>query len=434
MNFQELIEKKRDGKTLSRNEIEDLVQGIVSGEVPDYQISAWAMAVYFRGMTEEETRNLAIAMSNSGDVIDLTGLDGIPVDKHSTGGVGDKTTLVAVPLAAAAGVPVAKMSGRGLGHTGGTIDKLESIPGFQVEKSLEEVIEQVNRVKAAVISQMGNLVPADKKLYAIRDVTATVDSIPLIASSVMSKKLASGARGIVLDVKVGRGAFMKNLEEAQQLARSMVAIGQGAGRRVVAVLSDMNQPLGKTVGNALEVKEALDTLQGRGPSDLEELSIVLAAHMVHMGGAADSLEEAVLKVEKLLHNGAGLESFLRMAEAQGGYLRLDQADYGLPQATEVFSVVSEEEGYISAVDALAFGKIAMGLGAGRQRLDDVIFKEVGIELHKKTGDRVNRKDALATIYARDKSHLAQAAADLKKAFTFTELAPKLSPLILDTIH
>ncbi|MFY9323431.1 MAG: thymidine phosphorylase, partial [Syntrophomonadaceae bacterium] len=335
MNFQELIEKKRDGKTLSRDEIENLVQGIVSGEVPDYQISAWAMAVYFQGMTEEETRNLAIAMSNSGDVIDLTGLDGIPVDKHSTGGVGDKTTLVAVPLAAAAGVPVAKMSGRGLGHTGGTIDKLESIPGFQVEKSLEEVIEQVNWVKAAVISQMGNLVPADKKLYAIRDVTATVDSIPLIASSVMSKKLASGARGIVLDVKVGRGAFMKNLEEAQQLARSMVAIGQGAGRRVVAVLSDMNQPLGKTVGNALEVKEALDTLQGRGPSDLEELSIVLAAHMVHMGGVADSLEEAVLKVEKLLHNGAGLESFQRMVVAQGGHLRLDQADYGLPQATEV---------------------------------------------------------------------------------------------------
>jgi pyrimidine-nucleoside phosphorylase len=434
VNFQDLIEKKRDGKTLSPVEIEALVRGIVSGDVPDYQISAWAMAVYFQGMSQEETKNLAIAMSSSGDVIDLTGLGGIPVDKHSTGGVGDKTTLVAIPLAAAAGVPVAKMSGRGLGHTGGTIDKLESIPGFQVEKNLPEVIDQVNRVKAAVIAQMGNLVPADKKLYAIRDVTATVDSIPLIASSVMSKKLASGAQGIVLDVKVGRGAFMKSLEEAQQLASSMVAIGRGAGRRVVAVLSDMNQPLGKTVGNALEVQEALDTLQGRGPSDLEELSIVLAAHMVHVGGAAPNLEAARLMVEKLLHNGAGLESFQRMVEAQGGHLSLERGDYGLPQAGGVFDVISEEEGYISTVDALMVGKTVMGLGAGRERLNDVIFPEVGVKLHKKAGDRINRKDTLATIYARDKSHLVQAAAHLKKAFTFTEMAPKLSPLILDTIY
>lgn len=433
MHFQDLIEKKRDGGTLSPAEIEALVRGIVSGEVPDYQISAWAMAVYFQGMSEEETQNLAIAMCQSGDVIDLSGIQGIPVDKHSTGGVGDKTTLVAVPLAAAAGVPVAKMSGRGLGHTGGTIDKLESIPGFQVTKTLPEVIDQVNRIKAAVISQMGNLVPADKKLYAIRDVTATVDSIPLIASSVMSKKLASGAQGIVLDVKVGRGAFMKSLDQARQLAQTMVAIGQGAGRQVVAVLSDMNQPLGRTVGNALEVREALDTLQGRGPADLEELSVLLAAHMVHLGGMASGLEEALFKVRELLQTGAGLYAFQQMVAAQGGYLDLARPDYGLPQAAEVIDVILPDHGYVSAVDALAVGRTVMRLGAGREKLNDMILQEVGVELHKKVGDRVSGSDAVATIYARDKSRLAQAAAEIRKAFTLTDTPPAHSPLILDTL-
>lgn len=433
MNFQSLIEKKRDGGTLSQHEIIQLVQGIVSGDVPDYQISAWAMAVYFQGMSEEETQHLAVAMCNSGDVMDLSGLNGIPVDKHSTGGVGDKTTLIAVPLTAAAGIPVAKMSGRGLGHTGGTIDKLESIPGFQVEKTLPEVIDQVNRIKAAVIAQMGNLVPADKRLYAIRDVTATVDSIPLIASSVMSKKLASGAQGIVLDVKVGRGAFMKDLAQAQQLARTMVAIGQGAGRRVVAVLSDMDQPLGRMVGNALEVKEAIDTLQGHGPADLEELSLVLAGHMVCLGGGADSLEEAIRKVNKLLKNGAGLESLQHMIEAQGGYLDLSRSDYGLPQAAEVLDVMSQQRGYITELNALAIGKVVMGLGAGRERLNDVILAEVGVELHKKVGDLVTPQDRLATIYARDRSRLSQAAVEVEKAFTVSSTAPVACPLILDTI-
>jgi pyrimidine-nucleoside phosphorylase len=433
MNFQSLIEKKRDGGTLSQHEIIQLVRGIVSGDVPDYQISAWAMAVYFQGMSEEETQHLAVAMCNSGDVMDLSGLNGIPVDKHSTGGVGDKTTLIVVPLTAAAGIPVAKMSGRGLGHTGGTIDKLESIPGFQVEKTLPEVIDQVNRIKAAVIAQMGNLVPADKRLYAIRDVTATVDSIPLIASSVMSKKLASGAQGIVLDVKVGRGAFMKDLAQAQQLARTMVAIGQGAGRRVVAVLSDMDQPLGRMVGNALEVKEAIDTLQGHGPADLEELSLVLAGHMVCLGGGADSLEEAIRKVNKLLKNGAGLESLQHMVEAQGGYLDLSRSDYGLPQAAEVLDVMSQQRGYITELNALAIGKAVMGLGAGRERLNDVIFAEVGVELHKKVGDLVTPQDRLATIYARDRSRLSQAAVEVEKAFTVSSTAPVACPLILDTI-
>ncbi len=433
MNFQSLIEKKRDGGALSRTEIKEMVRGIVSGDVPDYQISAWAMAVYFQGMSEEETQHLAVAMCNSGDVMDLSGLNGIPVDKHSTGGVGDKTTLVAIPLTAAAGVPVAKMSGRGLGHTGGTIDKLESIPGFQVEKTLPEVIDQVNRVKAAVIAQMGNLVPADKRLYAIRDVTATVDSIPLIASSVMSKKLASGAKGIVLDVKVGRGAFMKDLAQAQQLARTMVAIGQGAGRQVVAVLSNMDQPLGRTVGNALEVKEALDTLRGQGSADLEELSVMLAAHMVYIGGGAYSLEEAISRVNKLLKNGAGLESLQQMIEAQGGYLDLSRSDYGLPQAAEVLDVISQQEGYISELNALAIGKAVMGLGAGRERLNDVIFGEVGVELHKKVGDLITPQDRLATIYARDKSRLSQSSAEIQKAFTVSDNSPAACPLILDTI-
>lgn len=433
MHFQDLIEKKRDGGTLSPEEIEALVQGIVSGEVPDYQISAWAMAVYFQGMSQEETLNLTIAMSKSGDVLDLSGIQGIPVDKHSTGGVGDKTTLVAIPLAAAAGVPVAKMSGRGLGHTGGTIDKLESIPGFQVEKSLPQVIEQVNRVKAAIIAQMGNLVPADKKLYAIRDVTATVDSIPLIASSVMSKKLASGAQGIVLDVKVGRGAFMKSLDQARLLASTMVAIGRGAGREVVAVLSDMNQPLGQTVGNALEVREALDTLQGRGPADLEELSVLLAAHMVKVGGLAGSLEEALLKVRKLLQSGAGLQSFQQMVEAQGGHLDLAKPDYGLPQAAEIADVTLPGEGYVQAIDALAVGRTVMRLGAGRERLEDRIFPEVGVKLHKKVGERININDAAATIYARNKNQLAQAAAEIRQAFTLTEAHIHPVSLVLDTI-
>jgi len=433
VHFQDLIEKKRDGGTLTPEEIEVLVQGIVSGQVPDYQISAWAMAVYFQGMSKEETLNLTIAMSKSGDIMDLSGIQGIPVDKHSTGGVGDKTTLVAIPLAAAAGVPVAKMSGRGLGHTGGTIDKLESIPGFQVEKTLPEVIQQVNRVKAAIISQMGNLVPADKKLYAIRDVTATVDSIPLIASSVMSKKLASGAQGIVLDVKVGRGAFMKSLDQARELAQTMVAIGQGAGRKVVAVLSDMNQPLGRTIGNALEVREAIDTLQGKGPKDLEELSVLLAAHMVHIGGLVGTLEEALLKVKKLLQSGAGFQAFQRMVEAQGGHLDYARPHYGLPRAAEIADVIIPHEGYISAIDALAVGRIVMRLGAGRERLEDQILPEVGVELHKKVGDKVERNDVVATIYARNKNQLDQAAAEIRQAFTLTETPPQPVPLIFDTM-
>lgn len=434
MAFQDLIEKKRDGGILSRSEIEELVRGIVSGTVPDYQISAWAMAVYFQGMNDEETRDLALAMAHSGEVIDLSGLEGIPVDKHSTGGVGDKTTLVAIPLVAAAGVPVVKMSGRGLGHTGGTIDKFESIPGFMVEKSLRQVIEQVNQVKAAVIAQMGNLVPADKKLYAIRDVTATVESVPLIASSVMSKKIASGAQGIVLDVKVGQGAFMKDLPKARELAQAMVSIGRGAGRQVVALLSDMSQPLGYCVGNGLEVREALDTLSGQGPDDLVELSLRLAAYMVLLGGGASSLDEALEKVSSLLWSGKGREAFQQMVEAQQGSLDFTRSDYGLPRASATMELPSGESGYITSLDALKIGRAVMRLGAGREQIGEIINHAVGVVLHKKVGEFAEIGESLATIHADNNAAAQLAGEQIRDAYIFSPQNPGRPALILDTIY
>lgn len=433
MNFQDIIFKKRNGLELSKEEIDFVVQGISDDSLPDYQISAWAMAVYFQGMTEEETRRLAVAMAYSGDVADLSAIAGIKVDKHSTGGVGDKTTLIAIPLAAAAGVPIAKMSGRGLGHTGGTIDKFESIPGFQVEKTYTQFVDQVNRVKAAVVSQSGNLVPADKRLYAIRDVTATVDSIPLIASSVMSKKIAAGAGGIVLDVKVGSGAFMKDQEEALKLARLMVQIGQEAGRDVVAVLSDMSQPLGRTVGNALEVREAIDTLKGQGPADLRYLSLYLAAHMVRLGQKAATFEEGWAKVVHLLENGAALAKFQEMVAAQEGRLEYAASNYGLPAAAVQIEVKAEQEGYIENIDAYSVGSTAMMLGAGRARKEDVIDHAAGIELLRKRGDQVQPGDVLALLHT---SNLALAQAALPRllgSYQFAETKPAETNLVLHTV-
>jgi pyrimidine-nucleoside phosphorylase len=350
MNVQELILKKRDGLEMADDEIEFLVKGISDGSIPDYQISAWAMAVYFRGMSKRETHTLSLAMARSGEVLDLSEVEGVAADKHSTGGVGDKATMVVIPLVAAAGIPVAKMSGRGLGFTGGTIDKFESIPGFLVEMTHRQFIEQINRIKVALISQSGNLVPADKRLYALRDVTATVDSIPLIASSIMSKKIAAGAQAIVLDVKVGRGAFMKTVAEAEELARTMVEIGQGAGRRVTAVLTDMSQPLGCAVGNALEVKEVIDTLQGNGPDDLKELSIALAAHMLLLTNTYATLPDAVAKTKQLLFSGAAYEKFMEMVRAQHGVLQ-QTGDYGLPRASLQVKVKATQTGYVREVDA-----------------------------------------------------------------------------------
>lgn len=433
MNFQDIIFKKRDGFELTEDEIKFLVQGISDGSMPDYQISAWAMAVYFKGMTAEETRQLALAMAYSGDVADLSAIEGIKVDKHSTGGVGDKTTMVTIPLAAAAGVPVAKMSGRGLGHTGGTIDKFESIPGFKVEKTYTDFVEQVNRIKAAVISQTGNLVPADKRLYAIRDVTATVDSIPLIASSVMSKKIAAGAGGIVLDVKVGNGAFMRNQDEALKLARLMVQIGQGAGRKVIAVLSDMSQPLGKTVGNALEVREAIDTLKGNGPADLEYLSLYLAAHMVQLGQKAGSFEEAWNKVVLLLKSGAALMKFQEMVAAQEGILDFGVKNYALRSAPVKVEVRSREKGYIARLDAHSVGSTAMLLGAGRARKDDAIDHAAGVELIKKRGDQVEKGDLLAVLHTSRMSLAEMALPRIEASYGYSHEKPPEEKLILDTV-
>ncbi len=433
MKMQNIIGKKRDGGELSRQEIEFLIRGITDGSIPDYQISAWAMAVYFKGMNSRETRDLALAMAESGEIMDLSATKGVKVDKHSTGGVGDKTTLVVIPLVAANAVPVAKMSGRGLGHTGGTIDKCDSIPGFKTEMSHRAFLEQINRIKAAIVSQSGNLVPADKRLYAIRDVTATVDSLPLIAASIMSKKIASGAEGIVLDVKVGSGAFMKEHEEAQCLARAMIDIGTGAGRKVVAVLSNMDKPLGKAVGNALEVKEAIDTLKGRGPSDLEELSIELAAQMIVLGEKAANIDEARDLARSALQNGTGLAKWKQLVEAQGGKLDYSQPYYGLPEASIKKRLIADKEAYVEYIDALDVGQAAMLLGAGREEKEDTINHAVGIELHKKPGDMAKAGDTLALIHANDHDSMAKARDQLLGAYRFSDKAPKEKPLIIETI-
>ncbi|NLF45836.1 MAG: pyrimidine-nucleoside phosphorylase, partial [Syntrophomonadaceae bacterium] len=406
MNVIDIIRRKRDGNELTKKEIQELVTGIASNEIPDYQLSAWAMAVYFKSMNTRETVDLTMAMAASGQVMDLSAIAGIKVDKHSTGGVGDKTTMIVMPLAAAAGVPVAKMSGHGLGHTGGTIDKFEAIPGFQVEMEYQQFIDQVNRIKAAIISSTGDLVPADKRLYALRDVTATVDSIPLIASSIMSKKIACGAQGIVLDVKMGEGAFMQNLESSLQLARAMVDIGKESGRQVVALITDMNQPLGTAIGNSLEVIEAIDTLKGEGPDDLTVLSIEIAAYMVLIGGRAASIEEARELVQNLLYTGRGLEKFLAIVAAQGGRLDLDKNDYGLGTAPRQIEVKAEQTGYLQKMNALHIGKATMLLGAGREKIGDVIDYTVGLKLLHKPGDYVQKGEPLAVIHAAEKNTIA----------------------------
>lgn len=429
MNVVDIIMKKRDGCELNEAEIAYMVKGISDGSIPDYQISAWAMAVYFQGMTEGETRELAIAMAYSGEVMDLSPIEGIKVDKHSTGGVGDKTTMIVIPLAAAAGIPVAKMSGRGLGHTGGTIDKFESIPGFKVERSRQAFIDQVNRVKAAVISQSGNLVPADKKLYAIRDVTGTVESIPLIASSIMSKKIAAGAQGIVLDVKVGEGAFMKELDEAVHLAETMVQIGKGAGRDLAAVITDMSQPLGNAIGNALEVKEAVDLLKGQGPEDLKELSILLTAYMLILAGKHSDVQAAQDELHQLLESGQALAKFAEMVAAQEGRLDYEAAFYGLPQASIKEKFNASTDGYITDLNALEIGRAAMLLGAGREQLGDHIDPAAGIELLKKRGDYVKAGEALAVMHTNDPQHLSAAQERLKHAYQFGDEPPAARSLV-----
>ncbi|WP_432199295.1 pyrimidine-nucleoside phosphorylase [Anoxybacillus gonensis] len=399
MRMVDLIEKKRDGHALTKEEIHFIIEGYTKGDIPDYQMSALAMAIFFRGMNEEETAELTMAMVHSGDTIDLSRIEGIKVDKHSTGGVGDTTTLVLGPLVASVGVPVAKMSGRGLGHTGGTIDKLESVPGFHVEISNDEFIELVNKNKIAVVGQSGNLTPADKKLYALRDVTATVNSIPLIASSIMSKKIAAGADAIVLDVKTGAGAFMKDLNDAKALAKAMVDIGKRVGRKTMAIISDMSQPLGYAIGNALEVKEAIDTLKGEGPDDLQELCLVLGSHMVYLAEKASSLEEARHMLEKAMKDGSALETFKTFLAAQGGDASVVDDPSKLPQAKYVIELEAKEDGYVSEIVADAVGTAAMWLGAGRATKESTIDLAVGLVLRKKVGDAVKKGESLVTIYS-----------------------------------
>ncbi|MDT1997328.1 pyrimidine-nucleoside phosphorylase [Carnobacterium divergens] len=399
MRMVDIIEKKRDGQELTKAEINFVITGYTNGTVPDYQMSALAMAIYFKDMTNQEITDLTMAMVESGEQIDLSAIHGIKVDKHSTGGVGDTTTLVLAPLVAAVGVPVAKMSGRGLGHTGGTIDKLEAIKGFNVEISNDEFIQLVNRDQVAVVGQSGDLAPADKKLYGLRDVTGTVDSIALIASSIMSKKIAAGADAIVLDVTTGDGAFMKNEKDAERLAKTMVQIGKLANRQTMAIISDMSQPLGLAIGNSLEVKEAIDALKGEGPADLMEMVYVLGSQMVVLAKQADTLEEARELLKEAIQSGAATTKFKEMIRNQGGDESIVDRPENLPQAEFVIELPAKESGYISEMVADQLGIAAMLLGAGRRTKEDTIDYSVGLMLHKKVGDSVTAGEPLVTVYA-----------------------------------
>ena len=399
MRMVDIIKKKRNGASLSREEIVFFINGYTTDTIPDYQASALLMAIYYKGMTPEEQAHLTMAIVESGDQIDLSTINGVKVDKHSTGGVGDTTTLILVPLVAACGVPVAKMSGRGLGHTGGTLDKLEAIEGFHIELTSNDFVKQVNELKLAIIGQSKNLTPADQKLYSLRDVTATVDSIPLIASSIMSKKIAAGADAIVLDVKTGDGAFMKSKEDALVLAKSMVEIGNRVGRKTMAIISDMSQPLGYAIGNSLEVIEAIETLKGKGPKDLTELCLVLGSQMLVVGEKADTLEEGREMLERVIKDGSALELFGTLIEAQGGNPAIIHDTTLLPTAKYKIDIQAAKSGYVTSMGANDIGVAAMLLGAGRADKDDEIDLSVGIILKKKIGDSVQQGEVLAEIYS-----------------------------------
>jgi pyrimidine-nucleoside phosphorylase len=425
----ELIQRKRDGGELSDDELSELILGFTRGEIPDYQLAAFCMAVYFRGLSPREMYALTDAMVRSGETIDLQAeLGRLVADKHSTGGVGDKASLVVGPLVAACGIPFGKMSGRGLGHTGGTLDKLESIPGFRVELSRDEFIRQVREVGLAVVGQTSELVPADKQLYALRDVTATVENVSLIAASIMSKKIAAGANAIVLDVKVGDGAFMKSIEDARALAEAMLELGRRADRKVVCELTDMDQPLGQAVGNALEIREALATLRGQGPDDLTELAVTSAAHLVTLCDGADAVE-ARSRAEAVLRDGSALDAYDRWIRGQGG----DPSEDALPEAPSILGVTTDREGYVGRLGALAIGVAAMRLGAGRITKDDRIDHAVGIVCLKKRGDRVEAGETLAEIHARDEAAAQGAAADVLAAYELSEEQPRTVGIILDTL-
>lgn len=433
MRMYDIIQHKRDNKELSCEEIQFFVEKYTAGNIPDYQAAALAMAIFFNGMTPEETAALTLAMAHSGDVMDLSPIKGVKVDKHSTGGVGDKTSLVLGPMVAALGVPVAKMSGRGLGHTGGTIDKLESFPGFRTGIPEQEFFDNVNRIGIAIAGQTGNLAPADKKLYALRDVTATVESIPLIASSIMSKKIAAGADVIVLDVKVGSGAFMKDEESAVKLADTMVRIGDAVGKKTMAVVSDMDEPLGFAVGNALEVKEAIDTLAGNGPQDLYELCLELGSHMVAGAGKAQNCAEAKEMLAGTIKDGSALKKLAELVEAQGGNPEAVYDTGLLPKASIEYEYRADTEGYVSRIVCDIVGTSAMVLGGGRENKDSVIDLSVGIVLEAKKGAYVHKGDVLARFYANDENKLSDAVKRFADAYVIEDTRPAASCLIKKVI-
>lgn len=433
MRMYDIILKKRANLPLTDEEIRFVIDGYVKGEIPDYQVSALLMTIVLNGMNARELGTLTLAMAQSGNMVDLSNIDGITVDKHSTGGVGDKTTLIIAPLVAASGGKVAKMSGRGLGHTGGTIDKMESIPNLKVSLEQDAFINQVNKIGLAVIGQSEGLAPADKKLYALRDVTGTVDSIPLIASSVMSKKLASGAQAILLDVKVGSGAFMKNIEDARELAKAMVDIGKENGRSVKAILTDMDRPLGHAIGNALEIREVIDTLKGHGPEDLTHECIIMAAHMLVLSHICD-YETALSRVQEALDSGAALERLRMMIDAQDGDSRVIDDESLLAIGKFTYDVTAPQDGYITHMNTEQCGIASVMLGAGRTVKDGPIDYSAGILMHKKTGDSVTVGECIATLYASDESLLSNAAKTYLEAITFGETAPIMADTILDIVE
>lgn len=433
MRIYDIIEKKRDGGILSREEIKFFVKEFTAGNIYDYQASALLMAIFINGMDFEETVTLTDCMAHSGDMLDLSQINGITADKHSTGGVGDKTSLIVAPVCATLGLKIAKMSGRGLGHTGGTVDKLESIKGYRVSMTTDDFLNQVNDIGIALIGQTGNLAPADKKLYALRDVTATVDNISLIASSIMSKKLAAGARNIVLDVKCGSGAFMKYEESALKLAELMVKIGNACGRKVTAVITNMDIPLGTHIGNALEIKEVVDILNGGGDDNLRELCLVLSANLLS-ASFSESYEASYEKAKNALINGSALNKFKELVAAQGGDVSMIDNTSLLPSAKKHLNIVAESSGYIGKTESKIVGEASVILGAGREKLDDTIDYSAGIIISKKTGDRVEKGDLIATLYSNDAEKLCQAKKLFEKSFTITNEMPTLKPLIIKTVH
>lgn len=433
MRMYDLIMKKRNGKALSKEEIDYMVSGYTKGEIPDYQMSAMMMAIYFVGMNEEETLFLTMAMAESGDMLDLSSISGIKVDKHSTGGVGDKTSLALAPMVAACGVKIAKMSGRGLGHTGGTIDKLESFKGFSTEISIQQFLKNVDEIGIAIMGQTKELAPADKKLYALRDVTATVDNMSLIASSIMSKKLAAGADAIVLDVKTGSGAFMKRQEDAYALAKEMVRIGQNAGRNTVAVISDMDQPLGNAVGNALEVKEAIDTLQGKGAEDFTRLCYTLGSYMLVMGGKAENEEQGRKMLKKVIADGSALNKLAQFVKAQGGEESMVYHPELLPKASLIEPIYAPRDGWVDKLVCDEVGICSLILGGGRETKESVIDLSVGIELKKKIGNYVKKGEVLAYLHANDRAKLAAAKERLLNAYQIGGEERKTNSIIIDVV-